>query len=196
MISADSVINKAKKEAMTATAAAQKKDKEAEDVKPTVTKREEAKRKAERQNITNQIIVGTKEGIIKILKRLVGGNILDTVTKTADASRDKSINDYKLHDVLKLAYNNAVRPEVDDVLKMLTKMYQYDFDFRKPIKHSMAQLKTMATRLKLFRKTPAEPELTLILLANIHHAKEQDWGQELRTAMAENQKNVQLRSCT
>jgi hypothetical protein len=77
-----------------------------------------------------------------------------------------------------------VLPEVDDVLEMLTKMYQYDFDFRKPIKHSMAQLKTMATRLKPFGINPAKPELTLILLANIHHSKEQDWGQEFCAAMA------------
>ena len=59
-------------------------------------------------------IVGTKEGIIEILKRLVGGNILDTVTKTADASRDKSIGDYTLHEVFQLAYDNAVSPEVDN----------------------------------------------------------------------------------
>ena len=50
----------------------------------------------------------------------MGGNILDTVTKTADASRDKSIDDYTLHSVFQLAYNNAVRPEVDDVLEMVT----------------------------------------------------------------------------
>jgi hypothetical protein len=184
MISADNVINKAKKEALAATIAAKKKDKSADDVEPTITKREDAKREAERQNITNQTIVGTKEGVIEVLKRLVGGDILDTVTKTADASRDKSIDEYKLHDVFQLAYDNAVRPEVDDVLEMLCEMYQYDFDFRKPIKHSMAQLKTMATRLKPFGINPAEPELTLILLANIHHAKEQDWGQEFRAAMS------------
>ena len=103
MISADSVINKAEKDAMTATAAAKKKDKSAEEVEPTITKREGAKREAERQNITNQTIVGTKEGVIEILKRLVGGDILDTVTKTADASRDKGIDDYKLHDIFQLA---------------------------------------------------------------------------------------------
>ena len=192
MISADSVINKAKKEAMTATAAVKNKYKAAKDVEPTITKREEANRKAERQNITNQTIVGTKEGIIKILKGLVGGNILDTVTKTADASRDKSINDYKLHNVFQLAYDNAVGLEVDNVLEMLTEIYQYNFDFRKPIKHSMAQLKMMVTRLKLFGITPAEPELMLILLANIHHAKEQDWGQEFCSAMAAIRKKIQL----
>jgi len=93
IISADSVINNAKKEAMTATAEARKKDKAAEEVEPTITKREEAKRESELQNITNQTIVGTKEGVIDILKRLVGGNILDTMTKIADASRDRSIYD-------------------------------------------------------------------------------------------------------
>ena len=184
MISADSVINQARKEAMTATTAARKKDKLAVEVTPAITKRDEAKREAERQNITNQTIVGTKEGVIEILKHLVGGDILDTVTKTADASRDKSIDDYKLHEVFQLAYDNAVRPEVNDVLDLLIEMYQYDFDFRKPIKHSMAQLKTMAIKLKPFGITPGEPELTLILLANIHYAKEQEWGHEFRGAMS------------
>ena len=46
----------------------------------------------------------------------------------------------------------------------------------------------MATRLKPFGITPAEPESTLILLANIHHAKEQEWGQEFRAAMLAIQK--------
>ena len=73
---------------------------------------------------------------------------------------------------------------MDSVLEMVTEMNQYGFHFRKPIKHSMAQLKTMATRLKPFRINPAKSELTLILLANIHHAKEQDWGQEFCAAMA------------
>ena len=78
MISADSVINQDKRDAMTAIAAAKKKDKSAEEVEPTITKREEAKCEAEQQNITNQTIVGTKEGVIDILKCLVGGNILNT----------------------------------------------------------------------------------------------------------------------
>ena len=72
---------------------------------------------------------------------------------------------------------------MDDVLGMVTKMYQCTFDFRKPIKHNIAQLKTMAMKLKSFGTNPAKPELTLILLANIHYAKEQEWGQEFHTAM-------------
>ena len=67
MISADNVLNKSRKESATATALA-KKNKDATKIAPTITAREEAKRKAERQNITNQTIVGTKEGIIDVLK--------------------------------------------------------------------------------------------------------------------------------
>ena len=52
----------------------------------------------------------------------------------------------------------------------------------------MAQLKTLAMRLKPFGIKPAKPELTLILLANIHHAKEQEWGQEFCAAMSAIQK--------
>ena len=63
MISADSVINNAIKEAMTATTAACKKGKNADKVEPSITKQEEAKREAKQQNITNQSIVSTKEGI-------------------------------------------------------------------------------------------------------------------------------------
>ena len=60
MISVDNVINEAKQEAMTDTAAARNKDKNADKVEATITSREEAKREAKRQNITNQTIVGTK----------------------------------------------------------------------------------------------------------------------------------------
>ena len=186
MVTADALIAQAKKDAAVADAAAKKVAKTlgTEAVDTIIMTREEAKREAERQNIANQTIVGTKEGLIEVLKRLIGGAILDPVTKIADGSRDKSIDAYKLHEVFQLAFDNAVRPEVDDVLDLLIEMYQYDFDFRLPIKHSMAQLKTMATKLKPFGITPGDPELMLVLLANIHFAKEQAWGHEFRAAMA------------
>ena len=41
----------------------------------------------------------------------------------------------------------------------------------------------MAMRLKTFGINPTEPKMTLILLANIHYAKEQEWGQEFHAAM-------------
>ena len=74
-----------------------------EAVETIIMTREEAKREAERQNIANQTIMGTKDGLVEVLKRLIGGAILDQVTKIADGSRDKSIDAYKLHEVFQLA---------------------------------------------------------------------------------------------
>ena len=110
MVTADMLITQAKKNAATTAAQAKKaakdKDTAAVDVKTTIMTREEAKREAERQNIANQTIVGTKVGLVDVMKRLIGGDILDTVTKSPDASRDKSIDDYKLHEVFQLAFDN------------------------------------------------------------------------------------------
>ena len=188
MVTADALIAKSKKEVAEATAAATKVAKQlgttVVDISMTVMTREEAKRDADRQNITNQTIIGTKVGIVDVLKRIIGGDILDMVTKVADGSREKSIDDYKLHELFQLALDNSVRPEVDDVLENLLEVYQYDFDFRMPVKHGLSQLRMMANKLKPFGITPGEPELTLIILANIHHAKEQDWGHEFRAAMS------------
>ena len=186
MVTADALITQAKKDAVVADAAAKKAAKQlsTEAVEMIIMTREEAKWEAERQNIANQTIVGTKDGLVEVLKRLIGGAILDQVTKITDGSRDKSINAYKLREVFQLAFDNAVRPEVDDVLDLTIEMYQYDFNFRLPIKHSFAHLKTMATKLKPFGIIPGDPELMLVLLANIHYAKEQEWGHEFRAAMA------------
>jgi hypothetical protein len=116
MITADALITQAKKDAMAAEATAKKVAKSlgtAEvEVNTIIMTREEAKREAERQNIANQTIVGTKVGLVDVLKRLIGGAILDTVIKIANGSRDKSIDDYKLHEVFQLAFDNAVRPEL------------------------------------------------------------------------------------
>ena len=187
MVTVEMLLTQSKKEAAITTAAAKKIAKALKldvwEVTPVMT-REEASRESDKQNIANQTIIGTKVGIVEIMKRLIGGDILDTVTKIADGSRDKSIDDYKLHEVFQLALDNAVRPEVDDVLDIVLEMYQSEFDFRSPISHSIAQLKMIANKLKPFGLTPGEPELMLIILANIHYAKEQVWGHEFRAAMA------------
>ena len=191
MVTVEMLLNQSKKEAAIATVAAKKVAKTlgTDEVVIPVMTRDEANREADKQNIANQTIIGTKVGLVEIMKRLIGGDILDTVTKIADGSRDKSIDDYKLHEVFQLAFDNAVRPEVDDVLDIVIEMYQSDFDFRAPIKHSIAQLKMTANKLKPFGLNPGEPELMLIILANIHYAKEQVWGHEFRAAMAAIRKN-------
>ena len=98
MVTADALITQAKKDAMVADATAKKiaKSLGTEAAAATIIMtREEAKREAERQNIANQTIMGTKDGLVEVLKRLIGGAILDPVTKIADGSRDKSLQKHR-----------------------------------------------------------------------------------------------------
>ena len=95
MVTADMLINQAKKEATAAAAAAKKVAKalgmDAVEVKTAIMTQEEAKREANKQNIANQTIVGTKVGLVEVMKHIIGGNILDIVTKIPNGRRDKSI---------------------------------------------------------------------------------------------------------
>ena len=86
MVTADALIAQAKKDAAVADAAAKKVAKTlgTDAVDTIIMTREEANREAERQNIANQTLVGTKDGLVEVLKRLIGGAILDPVTKIAN----------------------------------------------------------------------------------------------------------------
>jgi hypothetical protein len=84
---------------------------------------------------------------------------------------------------MQLAIDNAEYPEVDKVLEMVQDMFQFTFNICKQVKHNMAQLKTIVTHLKPFGILIAKPKLTLIILANIHQAKDKEWGKEFHTAM-------------
>ncbi len=74
---------------------------------PTFTTRTEAQEKADRLNIINQSVIGTKEGVVKAISKLVGSDITDAILRTADGSDQKSIDDFTLYEVMKVAIDGA-----------------------------------------------------------------------------------------
>jgi hypothetical protein len=58
-------------------------------------------------NVINQSVIGAKEGVVEAVSKLVGSNITDAILRTADGSDFKSINDYTLCEVMKVAINGA-----------------------------------------------------------------------------------------
>jgi hypothetical protein len=72
-------------------------------VPPTFTTRTEAQEEANQLNVINQSVIGAKEGVVKAILKLVGSNITDAILRTADGSDHKSINDFMLYDVMKVA---------------------------------------------------------------------------------------------
>ncbi len=98
-------------------------------ITPTITSRSEAQEEADRLNMINQSVIGTKEGIVKAVTKLVGSDITDAVLQTADGSNHKSIEDYTLFAVMAAAINGANQPSTTNVLEQLLEVINHTFDF-------------------------------------------------------------------
>ncbi len=70
-------------------------------------------------NVINQSVIRAKEGVVEALTKLVSSNITDAILRTADGSDHKSIDDFTLFDVMKVAIDRADRPSTNDVLEQV-----------------------------------------------------------------------------
>jgi hypothetical protein len=95
------VIKKAKNSADKLTASTGK------TVLPSITSRVEAQEEADQLNVINQLVISTKKGVVEAITKLVGSDVTDAILRTADGSNHKSINDFTLFEVMKLAINGA-----------------------------------------------------------------------------------------
>ena len=100
-IMASYVIKKAKNRADKLTASTGK------TILPSITSRAEAQEEADQLNVINQLVIGAKEGVVEAITKLVGSNVIDTILRTADGSNHKSINNFALFEVMKLAMDSA-----------------------------------------------------------------------------------------
>jgi hypothetical protein len=76
-------------------------------VLPTFTTQMEAQEEANQLNVINQSVISAKEGIVKVVSKLVGSNITNTILQMTDGSNHKSINDFTLYNVMKVGINGA-----------------------------------------------------------------------------------------
>jgi len=184
-ISHKTVLQESKDEAEKANKAAIAKDASAKPIMPMIPDIEAARAEADRQNKYNQKVVGTKQGMVSALRIIVGAHIIDKIAKTPDGSDFVSIDDYLLCDVIKCAIEHATRPEIEDVLALMSSFYDTEFDFRETVNQNMLKLKEVATRIKQFGIIITEPELMIVLIANINRAaKSGRWGTEFRNTMS------------
>jgi hypothetical protein len=84
---------------------------------PIFTTQTEAQEEADQLNGINQSVIGAKEGIVKAVLKLVGTNITDAILGTANGSDHKSIDDFTLYEVMKVAIDGADRPTTNHVLE-------------------------------------------------------------------------------
>ncbi len=100
-ITASYVIKAAKQRADTLTASTGK------TVSPSITARAEAQEEANQLNVINQLVISTKEGVVKAITKLVGSNVTNAILRTANSSDHKGINNFTLFEVMKSAIDGA-----------------------------------------------------------------------------------------
>ncbi len=137
-ITAGSVIKAAKKRANKLLTTTSKTD------LPTFTSHTEAQEEANQLNIINQLVIGAKEGVVEAVSKLVGSDITNAILQTANGSDHKSIDDFTLYNVMKVAINGADCPSTNDVLEQLLKVINHTFDFCKKVSVNMELMQSNA----------------------------------------------------
>jgi hypothetical protein len=100
-------------------------------VLPIFTTHTEAQEEADRLNVINQSVIGTKEGVVEAVLKLVGTDITDAILRTTDGSNHKSIDNFMLYEVMKVAIDGADRPTTNNVLEQLLEVINHTFDFQR-----------------------------------------------------------------
>ncbi len=116
-------------------------------VLPTFTTQMEVQEEADQLNITNQSVIGDKEGVVEAVSKLVGSDITDTILQTPNGSDHKSIDNFTLHEVMKVAINEADRPSTNDVLEQLLEVINHTFNFCKKVSVNMELMQSNAARM-------------------------------------------------
>jgi hypothetical protein len=143
----------------------------------------EAQEEANQLNVINQSIISTKEGVVKVVLKLVGRDITDAILKMANGSNHKSIDNFMLYDVMKLAINRADRPSTNDMLEQLLKVINHTFDFCKKFSINMELMQSNVARMTTYGIVIGIPQLMLTLLANIETATKSDYRCKFCSAM-------------
>jgi ribosomal protein L7/L12 len=177
VITVSYIIKKAKNRADELTASTGK------TVLPSITSRAEAQEEADRLNVINQSVIGAKEGVIKAITKLVGSNVTNAILRTDNGSNHKSIDNFTLFEVMKLAIDGADQPSTNNVLEQLLEVINHSFNFRKKISINMEPMQSNAAQMAMYGIVIGIPQLTLTLLANIKTATKSNYGRECCSAM-------------
>jgi hypothetical protein len=100
-----------------------------------------------------------------------------------DGSDFKSIDDFMLYEVMKVAMDGADRLTTNDVLEQLIEVINHPFDCCKKVSVNMELMQLNAAQMATYGVVIGIPQLTLTLLANNETATKSDYGCEFRSAM-------------
>ena len=150
---------------------------------PTFTTQTETQEEVDQLNVINQLDISAKEGVVEAVLKLVGSDIPDAILQMPDGSNHKSIDDFMLYKVMKVAINGADRPSTHDLLEQLIEVINHPFDFCKKVSVNMELIQSNVAQMSMYGIVIGIPQLTITLLANIMMATKSDYGREFCLAM-------------
>ncbi len=129
------------------------------------------------------MVIGTKEGVVKAITKLVRSDVTDAILRTANGSNHKSINVFTLFEVTKSAIDGADQPSTNNVLEQLLGVINHSFDLRKKISINMELMQLNTAQMTTYGIVIGIPQFTLTLLANIRTATKSDYVGKFCSAM-------------
>ncbi len=75
--------------------------------------------------------------MVKAITKLVGSNVTNAILWTDNGSNRKSISNFTLFEVMKVAIDGANQPSTNNVLEQLLEAINHNFDFCKKISVNM-----------------------------------------------------------
>jgi hypothetical protein len=152
-------------------------------VLPSITAQTKAQEEANRLNITNQSVINATESVVEAITKLVGSNVTDAILRTAKGSNHKSINEFTLYEVMKVAINGADLPSTTNVLEQLIEVINHTFDFCKKVSINMELMQSNVAQMAMYGIVIGTPQLTPTLLANIKTTTKSDYGHKFCSSM-------------
>ena len=149
---------------------------------PEITERSDAQDEADRLNQYSQAVIGVKEGIMELFVEEAGNDVMDTILVNADGS-NKTIDDYRLSDLVDTIIKSANRPKAPDVLEQTARALRYTYDFRKKVAANYDIQKAQIAKLASYGITIPPPLVAISILANIEPAARQEWGKDFHGAL-------------
>jgi hypothetical protein len=143
----------------------------------------EAQEEADQLNTINQLAIGTKEGVVEAITKLIDSNVTNAILQMANDSNHKNINNFSLFEVMKLTIDGANRPSTNDLMEQLLEVINHTFDFCKKISINMELMQSNAARMATYGIVIGIPQLMLTLVANIETATKSDYGRKFCSAM-------------
>jgi hypothetical protein len=142
-------------------------------VLPSITAQTEAQEEADQLNVINQLVIGAEEGVGKAITKSVGSN----------GSNNKSIDEFTLYKVMKVAIDSTDRLSINGVLEQLIEVINHTFNFCKKVSINMELMQSNTAEMATYGIIIGIPQLMLTLLANIETANQSDYGCKFCSAM-------------